>query len=95
MAAQINVLAFRWWFSFNSYCIAHSVVIILSDAGSYRIVGCPKSIEDNKYARNALIFNVVFVFEAQADTSPYEAMVQKLGEAFKTYEVSKEFSGME
>ena len=78
----------------ESKCISGRNIMFLSffsDAGDYRIVGCPKTIEDNKYARNALIFNVVFVFAAQADTSPYEAVVQKLGEAFKTYEVRSDF----
>ena len=67
------------------------IIVAFRDAGGYRIVGCPKSIVDNKYARNALIFNVVFVFGAETDTSPYEPVVQKLGEAFKTYEVTTEW----
>lgn len=58
-----------------------------SDAGGYRIVGCPKSIEDNRYARNALIFNFVLVFDEDTDTTYYEPVVQKLGGAFRTYEV--------
>lgn len=78
-------MIYNWSRALFHYCIFTG----FSDAGDYRIVGCPKTIEDNKYARNALIFNVVFVFTAQADTSPYEAVVQKLGEAFKTYEVSR------
>ena len=35
-----------------------------------------------------LIFNFVFIFEVEADTSPFEPVVQKIGEAFKIYEVS-------
>ncbi len=57
------------------------------DVGGYRIVGCPKSIEDKKYARNALIFNIVFVFSEDAEIAVFEPVVQKLGDAFKTYEV--------
>ena len=53
----------------------------------YRIVGCPKCISDKKYDRNAFIFNSVFVFDSTTDTSPYEPIIQKLGDAFKTYEV--------
>ena len=59
-----------------------------SDVGGYRIVGCPKSIEDNRYARNALIFNFVFVFEEETTTTTYEPVIQKLGNAFRTYEVN-------
>ena len=65
-----------------------TVLLVYSDAGGYRIVGCPKSIQDKKYARNALIFNFVFIFEVEADTSPFEPVIQKIGEAFKIYEVS-------
>ena len=63
------------------------IFVTFSDVGGYRIVGCPKSIQDNKYARNALIFNFVFVFKEETDTSAYEPVIQKLGEAFRTYEV--------
>ena len=62
-------------------------IVVRSDVGGYRIVGCPKSIEDRKYARNALIFNVVFVFTEELQTAAFEPVVQKLGDAFKTYEV--------
>ena len=59
--------------------------------GGYRIVGCPKSIEDNRYARNALIFNFVFVFEEETTTTTYEPVIQKLGNAFRTYEVNRQY----
>lgn len=65
--------------------------LISVDVGGYRIVGCPKSIQDNKYARNALIFNFVFVFKEETDTSAYEPVIQKLGEAFRTYELESGF----
>ncbi len=58
-----------------------------SDAAGCRVVGCPKAIEDKKYKRNMFIFNVVFVFDSSTDTTPYEPVIQKLGEAFKTCEV--------
>ncbi|XP_019851509.1 PREDICTED: nitrogen permease regulator 2-like protein isoform X2 [Amphimedon queenslandica] len=65
--------------------------LISVDAGGYRIVGCPKSIEDNRYARNALIFNFVLVFDEDTDTTYYEPVVQKLGGAFRTYELESHF----
>ena len=64
------------------------VVLVCGDARGYRIVGCPKSIQDKNYARNALIFNFVFIFEVETDTSSFEPVIQEIGEAFKTYEVS-------
>ncbi|XP_052788910.1 GATOR complex protein NPRL2-like [Mya arenaria] len=43
-----------------------------------KIVGCPVSIQNNKYDRNALIFNCCFVFDSTARTSRYEPVVKKL-----------------
>ena len=57
------------------------------EVGDYRIMGCPKCIEDNKYERNAFIFNFVFVFSSSIDTSTYIPIIQKMGNAFRTYEV--------
>ena len=33
------------------------------------------------------MFNFVFVFDSSTDTSPYEAVILKMGNAFKSYEV--------
>ena len=60
-----------------------------SAAAGWRVVGCPKAIEDKKYERNMFIFNLVFVSDSSTDTTPYESVIEKLGEAFKTYEVSR------
>ena len=57
------------------------------DVARYKIVGCPKGIDDKKYERNVFIFNFVFVFDSSTDTTPYEPVIQKLGDAFQTYEV--------
>ena len=51
-------------------------------------MGCPKVIQDNKYERNALLFNVVFVLDSSLDHTPYEPVLLKLGDTFRTYEVS-------
>ena len=55
--------------------------------GEYRVMGCPKCIDDKKYERNAFIFNFVFVFSSSIDTSTYVPVIQKMGNAFRTYEV--------
>uniref|UniRef100_A0A1X7UNZ3 Uncharacterized protein n=1 Tax=Amphimedon queenslandica TaxID=400682 RepID=A0A1X7UNZ3_AMPQE len=47
--------------------------------------------EDNRYARNALIFNFVLVFDEDTDTTYYEPVVRKLGGAFRTYELESHF----
>ena len=51
------------------------------------MVGYPIQIDDAKYARNALMFNLCFVFDECANVSPYEPIVKKLGEYLRTAEV--------
>ncbi len=63
--------------------------LLSRDVSGYRVVGCPKCIDDKKYKRNAFIFNFVFVFYSSTDHTPYEPLIQKIGEAFRTYEVMK------
>lgn len=65
--------------------------LISIEVGEYRIMGCPKCIEDNKYERNAFIFNFVFVFSSSIDTSTYIPIIQKMGNAFRTYELESSF----
>ena len=62
--------------------------------GDYIVMGCPKCIDDKKYERNAFIFNFVFVFSSSTDISAYEPVIQKMGNAFRTYEVSCKYMGM-
>lgn len=61
--------------------------IYCSEVGEYTVMGCPKCIDDKKYERNAFIFNFVFVFSSSTDTSAYVPVIQKMGNAFRTYEV--------
>lgn len=70
----------------NFLCI-HPLLCAFSEVAGCKFIGCPKCIEDNKYDRNAFMFNFVFVFDSSTDTSPYEAVILKMGNAFKSYEV--------
>ena len=63
------------------------LLLFFSEVAGYKFVGCPKCIEDKKYERNAFMFNFVFVFDSSTDTSTYEAVILKIGNAFKSYEV--------
>ncbi|GAU95545.1 hypothetical protein RvY_07145-2 [Ramazzottius varieornatus] len=56
-------------------------------SGPFKVVGYPIQIDNAKYARNALMFNVCFVFDECANVSPYEPIVKKLGEYLRTAEV--------
>lgn len=44
-------------------------------------------INDKKYDRNALIFNLCLVFDASTNTTRYEVVVKKLAEYFRQLEV--------
>lgn len=53
-----------------------------------KIIGCPVIIENPKYARNAYIFNLIFVMDSQTETIKYESVVKKLASYLKQIEVS-------
>lgn len=56
-----------------------------------RIIGFPINIESEKYMRNALMFNVGFVFDPSTDTRPFESVLRKLASVLHTLEVESEF----
>lgn len=51
---------------------------ITVNALGHKILGYPVHIPGRKYARNALMFNLCFVFDQQAYTTDYEPVVKKL-----------------
>ncbi|KNC99135.1 nitrogen permease regulating protein NPR2 [Spizellomyces punctatus DAOM BR117] len=57
----------------------------------YKLMGYPVSIKDQKYERNALLFNLCFVFEKDANTISYEQVVRKMARVLKSLEVESEF----
>ena len=58
-----------------------------SDALDHKFIGCPISIENAKYSRNALVFNVCFVLDPNVDTIRYEGVVKKLAGYMTSLEV--------
>lgn len=51
-------------------------------------------IEDRKYPRNALLFNICFVFRSSistVDLQPYRPIVRMVGQALRTVECESEF----
>ncbi|CAG8548219.1 17561_t:CDS:2 [Rhizophagus irregularis] len=58
---------------------------------SYKIMGFPVYIEDDKYERNAFMFNLSFVFDRDADTSSYEPVVRKVARVLTSLETENEF----
>ncbi|KAJ6225375.1 hypothetical protein RDWZM_003920 [Blomia tropicalis] len=52
--------------------------LITINAFGHKILGYPVSINDPKYNRNQLIFNLCFVFSDYSRTTQYEPIIQKL-----------------
>eukprot|EP00475_Leptophrys_vorax_P006246 TRINITY_DN13837_c0_g1_i1.p1 TRINITY_DN13837_c0_g1~~TRINITY_DN13837_c0_g1_i1.p1 ORF type:complete len:453 (-),score=109.56 TRINITY_DN13837_c0_g1_i1:70-1374(-) len=55
------------------------------------IAGYPVRIENKKYHRNQLLFNVGVVVKPEADTGRFEPICRKLGETFKSLELENEY----
>ncbi|CAD5119692.1 DgyrCDS8284 [Dimorphilus gyrociliatus] len=68
----------------------HNRIINLRLLG-LRVVGLPMSIDNRKYIRNALIFNLAFVFDEKFDGIAYEPIVEKMAYYLKKLESEEEF----
>ncbi|RCH88340.1 Nitrogen permease regulator 2 [Rhizopus stolonifer] len=56
----------------------------------YKVMGCPVVLNDHeryRHFRNEFRFNLCFVFEQDAETSSYEAVVRKLSRVLEGLEV--------
>uniref|UniRef100_A0A2K5DV45 NPR2 like, GATOR1 complex subunit n=1 Tax=Aotus nancymaae TaxID=37293 RepID=A0A2K5DV45_AOTNA len=60
--------------------------LITVTAMEKKLIGCPVCIEHKKYSRNALLFNLGFVCDAQAKTCALEPIVKKLAGYLTTLE---------
>jgi len=65
-------------------------LITLSCFG-FKIMSYPVKLENPKYPRNILLWNLCFVFDQNVNTAPYEPIVSKLGLVFKNLELQSEF----
>ena len=77
---------------FFSYCkirifINFLFFLFFRNALDHKFVGCPISIENAKYSRNALVFNVCFVLRPTVDTIRFEGVVKKLAGYMTSLEV--------
>ncbi|KAF4046910.1 Nitrogen permease regulator 2 [Phytophthora infestans] len=80
--APENVLSNEVFDSVSGYIIIDKALcgkIITVRAQQMKIVGYPVCIEDDKYHRNALLFNIGFVFDELVETAPYRPILRKLG----------------
>ena len=60
-----------------------------------KIVWCPVCIDSPKYERNALMFNLCFVFDANKNTLHFESVVKKLSGYLTTLENESGFLSSE
>ncbi|KAF9374983.1 Nitrogen permease regulator 2 [Podila verticillata] len=56
-----------------------------------KIIGFPINLEHKKFQRNALMFNLAFVFDKDAEISSYEPVVRKMARVLKALEKESEF----
>eukprot|EP00128_Syssomonas_multiformis_P018811 Colp12_sorted_trinity150504_noHs@35256 len=64
-------------------------------AFGHKVVGYPVIIENKKYQRNALMFNVAFVFDPSTSTEKYEPVIRKIARYFTCLEVESEYISRE
>lgn len=65
--------------------------LITVNALGHKVVGCPVCIDNRKYDRNALIFNLCFVFDQSAETTSIEPVVKKLASYCTQFELESGF----
>ncbi|MBN3295082.1 GATOR1 complex protein NPRL2 [Amia ocellicauda] len=65
--------------------------LITVTAMEKKLIGCPVCIEHKKYSRNALLFNLGFVCDAQTKTCALEPIVKKLSGYLTTLELESSF----
>lgn len=80
--------------SFSEYIIPKPALcnnLVTISTEKYNIMGFPIQITDQKYKRNAIIFNLCFVFDKLHDPSCYEQIVCKIGRVLTFLEIESEF----
>ncbi|KAG0214787.1 Nitrogen permease regulator 2 [Mortierella sp. GBA30] len=56
-----------------------------------KVIGFPINLEHKKFQRNALMFNLAFVFDKDAEITSYEPVVRKMARVLKALEKESEF----
>ncbi|KAJ3258056.1 Nitrogen permease regulator 2 [Boothiomyces macroporosus] len=76
--------------SFSEYMIPKSALcnqLVTISTTNFRIMGYPVLLQDSKYERNALLFNLCFVFEKSANILSFEQIVTKIARVLRALEV--------
>ncbi|KAI0217123.1 Nitrogen permease regulator 2, partial [Massospora cicadina] len=64
--------------------------LLIFTAGSFKVAGYPITIENRKYERNALMFNLCWVFDSHAVINSYEPIISKMAGVLRSLEVENE-----
>ncbi|CAM9349460.1 unnamed protein product [Chrysoparadoxa australica] len=91
-----NQLGEDQFYSISDYMITSNELcgrVITVNAYGLVILGCPMSIEDEKYDRNALLFNLGLVFEKGTctNTKPFQGALRKIAMTFRSMETESGF----
>lgn len=92
--APENFMAAETFQSLNAYIIPKIELqgrLITVNSLGYKILGFPVGIDNKKYTRNRLVFNLCFVCETSKRTVQYEPLVKKLARYFINLEVENSF----
>ncbi|KJE92625.1 hypothetical protein CAOG_03547 [Capsaspora owczarzaki ATCC 30864] len=65
--------------------------LISINAAGFTFVGHPVAIENKKYERNALLFNLGFVFDAGVEIKAFEPTIRKIAHYLYSMEIESEF----
>ncbi|KAJ3276116.1 Nitrogen permease regulator 2 [Terramyces sp. JEL0728] len=80
--------------SFSEYMIPKSALcnqLVTISTTNFRIMGYPVLLQDPKYERNALLFNLCFVFKKTVNIFSFEQIVTKIARVLRALEVESEF----
>ncbi|KAI8093850.1 nitrogen permease regulator 2 [Halteromyces radiatus] len=68
--------------------------LVTISTGNYKVMGCPVVLHDHekyRHLRNEFRFNLCFIFDDQAETTSYEAVVRKLSRVLEGLELECDF----
>lgn len=67
------------------------ISVCVKNKNESQILGCPICISNGNYERNALIFNVCFIFDSNTDIKCYKPIIKKLNNIIKKMEMEYNF----
>ena len=63
-------------------------IVVKADDSDIQFINYSIAIDNSKYIRNTIMFSFGFVLERSVDSTPYEGLLRKVSETFRSLEVS-------